>query len=163
METTILEDLLFDVKKEALERGHHLILTMRGASMFPALVGGNKIVVAKCDPDRLKQGDIILYSASHEKKVLIAHRLIRKIKNEKGSMLITKGDPGLHCDPAVHPEDVIGRVVRIKKKHFDISLESFSGKVLNGLAFFLSVTRIINALCFLLRKMKLGAACHLRN
>ena len=154
MDIEILEDLLFDVKKEALERGYNLVLKTRGRSMFPVLSTKDSIAVVKCDKDNFRYGDIILYRPGHNKKVLVAHRFIRKIKKQDRYMFITKGDTSFGFDLPVDPDDVIGRIIKIRKSAINIPLYGFIGRPLNLFMYFFSITRITALAYMFLRKLK---------
>ena len=95
-----------------------LLFETWGLSMSPFLKSGEKIIVKKVKPQSLSIGDIIVYAAPEneppDEKRPIAHRLIKKSKENGRYILFTRGDAKSRF--AVEPvlEDrVIGRVEAI--------------------------------------------------
>lgn len=157
MDTEVLEELLFDVKKEALEKGIRLSFRTVGRSMFPALATGDSITIIKCGIDNYSQGDIILYRRERigVKRPLVAHRFIRKIKTGDKYIFIAKGDTSFRCDLPVGSDNVIGKVAAIRKKGIGVPLKGLACKIINLYAYFLSITGVIPAAYLFLRKLKL--------
>ena len=154
MDELTAKNTLVEVKKEALNRGYELILSTLGASMFPLLGSRNKIIVIKCDFEKLKPGDIILFKSPTNDGVLIAHRLIRKTKNKNGYIFITKGDTNFNNDKPFSEEAIIGKIIKIKKKNLNILLEGSLGKIVNKTFLLLSISRINYFGFILFRKLK---------
>lgn len=154
MDKAIIDNLILEVKKEALERGYELTLSTIGASMFPLLSSHNKITVVKCDCEELRQGDLILFKSPTNNSALVAHRLIRKIKNENGHIFITKGDATFNNDKPITQEAIIGKIIKIKKRNLSIPLEGTLGKIVNKTFLLLSLVRINYFGFILFRKLK---------
>ena len=89
------------------------LATITSGSMWPALKTNDLILMRGMSGREAEIGQIIIYKNS---KGFTIHRLIRK---ENGK-LITKGDANSVEDPAIKPEDVIGRIVYIGKHPFRI-------------------------------------------
>lgn len=151
MDEAILQKIAIDLNKEALERGYSLSLPTLGMSMFPLLKSTEKIIVRDCPVERLCCGDVILYRSGEKDAILIAHRLIRRLKRKDDYLFITKGDSQTHCDRPISSDLLIAKVIKIKKAYFDISLEGFKGQIINFLMLFLSLSMVF-ALCWMLRK-----------
>lgn len=148
-------NLIFEIKKEAMERGYTLTMPTSGISMFPLLRAKDRIVIARCAQDKLKRGDLILYIHTQESSVVyVAHRLVRKIKNSSGYTLITKGDAAIHCDKPINPEAVMGKIIKIKTPYFSIYLEGIMGRIINALMFLISMTRVVGLGLWVLKKVK---------
>lgn len=142
MDKVIIDNLVLEVKKEALERGYELTLSTIGASMFPLLSSHNKITVAKCNYEELKPGDLILFKSQTDDSVLVAHRLIQKIKNENSYIFVTKGDATFNNDKPITQEAIMGKIIKIKKRNLSILLEGYLGKIVNKTFLLLSLARI---------------------
>jgi len=125
MDEAALKTLLVDVKREALKRGHRLMLSTRGTSMFPLIQSKDRVALVGFDLEKLKSGDIIVYQAASSD--IIAHRLIRKANNIQGRVFIAKGDICLYCDSPVIAGRVLGKITRIKKAYFTLSLDNLGG------------------------------------
>ena len=94
--------------KSASFFGKSVLVVVTG-SMEPSISEGDHIFIEKCDPDTLKEGDIITFT-SHEEDIngkLVTHRIIAK--NADGSFE-TKGDANPTADKEpVKPSDIEGR------------------------------------------------------
>lgn len=138
MDEATIEKIALDLRKEALEKGYSITMPTMGMSMFPLLTTNNKIELIKCDPAGLKNGDIIVYKNNGK---LIAHRLMRKIRGKDGYLFVTKGDAFFSYDRPISSDAVMGRVIKIKKRYLSIYLEGISGRVINLIMFFISLSK----------------------
>lgn len=138
MDEAALNSLVLEVKKEALGKGCVITLSTVGMSMFSLLTTNNKIELIKCDPARLENGDIIVYKGNGK---MIAHRLMRKIKAKEGYLFVTKGDAFFSYDRPISSDAIMGRVIKIKKRYLSICLEGISGRVINLIMFFISLSK----------------------
>lgn len=78
-------------------------------SMAPYIVKDDAVVVSKADPEKLKQGDIITFTA-FESDVTITHRIINVEKTDQGYEFRTQGDNNNTEDSFVTTEDrIIGK------------------------------------------------------
>lgn len=152
LEKTI-DNLVFEMEKEALDRGIALIMPTAGKSMFPLLTGRDRIVILKCDERRLRRGDLVLFRRNNEGNIYVTHRLMRKIKNGHGFTLITKGDAQIHCDRAIDSDLLIGKIIKIKTPYFSISLEGITGRIINTFMLLISLTRVVGLGLLVLRKV----------
>lgn len=119
-------DIAFCLFKERVEQGKIVDLEIEGDSMSPFLSRGDTISVRKVEFQDLRRGDIVVYRAD---KRLHAHRYIYLAPSNK---LVTKGDNNSHFDSLPIPaEQLIGKVVLIKKGKRTIDLEVVSWKVIN--------------------------------
>lgn len=85
---------------------------------------------------------------------MIAHRIIRKVKDKNNTLFITKGDASIHCDKPVEPSLVIGKVVQIKKAYFTIFIDNIAGEIINLFMLFISLTRVIPFGLIVFRRIK---------
>mgnify|MGYP000510693931 FL=1 len=79
-------------------------------SMEPAMPVGSAIYVKRCDPQALRQGDIITFRLSEATGLVETHRVVEN--DTQAKQLITKGDA--NALPDVNPvsyERVVGKVV----------------------------------------------------
>lgn len=79
-------------------------------SMEPAMPVGSAIYVKRCDPQALRQGDIITFRLSQATGLVETHRVVEN--DTQARQLITKGDA--NALPDVNPvsyERVVGKVV----------------------------------------------------
>lgn len=67
--------------------------SIQSPSMEPTIMTGDLIITKKCDPQQLKEGDVIsFFSVEQEQKIVKTHRIVKV--NKSGNMLsfVTKGD-----------------------------------------------------------------------
>ena len=79
-------------------------------SMEPAMPVGSAIYVKRCDPQALRQGEIITYRLSEATGLVQTHRMVEN--DTQAKQLITKGDANAlpDVDPVSY-ERVVGKVV----------------------------------------------------
>ena len=79
-------------------------------SMEPAMPVGSAIDVKRCDPQALRQGEIITYRLSEATGLVQTHRVVEN--DTQAKQLITKGDANAlpDVDPVSY-ERVVGKVV----------------------------------------------------
>ncbi len=101
------------ISEEILGRGGVLRFQAYGGSMHPFVRNGDIVEVEPIIPGQVRAGDIILFKDGPQS--MLAHRVIRRMKNEKGLCFITKGDSASNADSPVAPERVLGRLRRIER------------------------------------------------
>ena len=95
--------------EEVLEKDGELIFTNVGYSMYP-LIKQREDILRIVKTDTFKKGDIILYKSNVDHYVL--HRIL-KIKKDK---IVAAGDHNYRKDQPITKEQVLGKLVSIKKK-----------------------------------------------
>ena len=95
--------------EEVLEKDGELFFTNVGYSMYPLIKEREDILHIVTSDDYLK-GDIILFKSKEEHYVL--HRIL-KIKKDK---IITAGDYNYFKDQPITQEQILGKLIDIKKK-----------------------------------------------
>ena len=95
--------------EEVLEKDGELFFTNVGYSMYP-LIKQREDILHIIKTDDFKKGDIILFKSNVDHYVL--HRVL-KIKKDK---IITAGDYNYFKDQPITPNQVLGKLVTIKKK-----------------------------------------------
>ena len=93
--------------QEVLKAGRPIELELKGRSMFPFLLPGDKAKVRWIPLSRTKIGEIIVFRGNRE--TLISHRIIFK----RGEEIITKGDFSPCCDRRWMKKDYLGRVEEV--------------------------------------------------
>ena len=96
--------------EEVLEKDGELIFTNVGYSMYP-LIKQREDILRIVKTDTFKKGDIILYKSNVDHYVL--HRIL-KIKKDK---IVAAGDHNYRKDQPITKEQVLGKLVSIKKKN----------------------------------------------
>lgn len=124
-------DIITHLINEELNSGKVFQFTVSTLSMHPLIKPGDKIMVRKGPSETLKCGDIVVFEEYGE---LCTHRLLcNKISNSK-IKFITKGDNSLVIDRPISKEELLGKVVGIKRGSKFIDLESRFWKIVNGMA-----------------------------
>ena len=95
--------------EEVLEKDGELFFTNVGYSMYP-LIRQREDILHIIKTDDYKKGDIILFKSNADHYVL--HRIL-KIKKDK---IVTAGDYNYFKDQPITPNQVLGKLVTIKKK-----------------------------------------------
>ena len=95
--------------EEVLNKDHELFFTNVGYSMYP-LIKEREDILHIITSDSYKKGDIILFKSVQEHYVL--HRIL-KIKKDK---IITAGDYNYFKDQPITKEQILGKLIEIKKK-----------------------------------------------
>ena len=98
-----------------------------GFSMWPFIKQGEKLIIKKVPIEDLRVGDIILYRKDNQ---LVCHRLIKRIGDEKGYLLYTRGDNSSQFD-SLSEEMFLGKAIGILKKCKMISLLSWERRFVN--------------------------------
>ena len=156
MEEAVLNTIVIDCKREAIKKGLKVWFPTKGRSMTPLIRGKDRIAIMDCCINRLKPGDMIVFQREASGR-MIAHRIIKRIKEGAGYSFITKGDSSLGCDrPIVLSGMVLGKISDIQKPVFKISLDSLPGKILNMFMLILSLSKIIYLGCRIWRRIKLS-------
>lgn len=113
---------LLELGSEILARGDRLRFRARGGSMFPFIRNGEIVEVEPVDIGQIRVGDIVFYRTWSGR--ILAHRVIKKRKGEKGVVLMTKGDAVPRPDVLVYPDQVLGRVVVVERSGRNIRFDN---------------------------------------
>ena len=95
--------------EEVLEKDGELFFTNVGYSMYP-LIRQREDILHIVKADTFKRGDIILFKSNQDHYVL--HRILR-IKKDK---IITAGDYNYFKDQPITINQILGKLISIKKK-----------------------------------------------
>ena len=86
-----------------------LAFVAQGTSMLPAILPGDKVVVASVPFPEIQKGDVILFCRQER---WFLHR-VRQVCPGGQAHLITQGDAVPRPDPPVFPEQLLGRAVSV--------------------------------------------------
>ena len=95
--------------EDVLNKDNELFFTNVGYSMYP-LIREREDILHIVKSDEFKKGDILLYKSNVDHYVL--HRLL-KIKKDK---YILAGDYNYFKDQPINKEQILGKLIEIKKK-----------------------------------------------
>ena len=95
-----------------------------GESMSPCIQKGDLLVVKPIALEEAGIGEIVAFRRDESHSVLTSHRVVYKGIDGGRPYLMTQGDSNLYRDFPLSPQDVLGKVVGIKRKGQVISLES---------------------------------------
>lgn len=90
-----------------MEEDKFILLEGIGDDMEPSITNGEKLLLEKTGPIDLRIGDVIVF----QRGILMAHRVIEKIRFRYRYYFFTRGDTCRFLDLPVSEEEVIGRVV----------------------------------------------------
>lgn len=111
---------LLQLSSEIIHRGCCLRFMAKGHSMHPFIKDGEVVVVKPIGIFEIKKGDVILY---HTSLNMIAHRVIKRKRENNKIMLVTKGDSNLNFDTLVQENNILGKIIAIEKPNGTINLD----------------------------------------
>lgn len=113
-----------DTLKAALDlwgqAGESHYIPVRGMSMLPLLRDGDHLLLAHGNRD-IRRGDIVVFQRSDG---LIAHRVLQVLESENGRALVTKGDHLSTPDPQISTEELLGRVLAVRRGERQMRLDT---------------------------------------
>ena len=145
-----------EIITDLLQNGHVVRFKAPGHSMFPTIMANETVLVEPISPLAVHRGDIILYRCNGN---LVAHRVMAIITetaaNDYSALLqafsaakrrshknnnqcsagacrlfIFRGDGARSFDEPVHPDQVLGKVVRIQRWGRSLDPYSFKHRVI---------------------------------
>ena len=91
---------------------------VRGNSMYPLIRSGrDSVTVCRCDVEKLKCGDIVLFREHAYDLDYVLHRIYRI----RGERMQTLGDGNLKLDPWTDKKQTCGKVVKIQRGKLTIA------------------------------------------
>lgn len=110
--------MLFDKQtihlfKRVIRKNKYLDLPAEGTSMFPFIQEGDLCRFCQCDALQLQKGDVALFYTNTGQ--LIVHRFYERKVVDDEILYIFKGDTNLGIDQPVPQEQIIGKLLFIKK------------------------------------------------
>ena len=140
-ENTLKLNTAFNLLKESIDSGRLVEFEVISNSMLPLLRIDDKVIIDSIVPEKLKLGEIIVYKLQD---FLYVHRYIYTLKKPgRPFSLVTKADNRFNFDPYLVPiNQLLGKVVAIKRQDTKINLESFFWKRIN---FFIGILSFLEA------------------
>jgi hypothetical protein len=112
--------LALDMLKEVIERDVEIPLKTIGLSMRPFIYGGEWVVVRRAGDAKIYIGDIVIYQSGN---TFIAHRVVRRREEGERVYFTVKGDAHLAAEGEISAEQVVAKVVALKKAGRAIDLD----------------------------------------
>jgi len=85
---------------------------VRGHSMRPAFRQGDVLALIPACPDRLRQGQVIVFRApDRAPNDWVMHRVVRVTGSGPERRIVTRGDNAARSDDTLLPEQIVGRVI----------------------------------------------------
>ena len=117
---TSRQDVVSDLIREEMAQGTAFCFRVVSGSMTPLIGTGDEVVVERASADRLRRGDIVLYTVDG---ALHTHRLLARRRRGNATLLVTKGDATLNPDQPWREKQLLGKVVAIRGEDRTIDLE----------------------------------------
>ncbi len=125
--------------KESLLMGNTISVNISGKSMEPFIPEGSSLTVKSAHIDTVRSGDIILFINNG---MVIAHRLFKKVKKDGCIFLKVKADASANFDSLVHSDNLIGKVISIRKGKIHLYIDN---PIMSLLGFFVSYITLFTA------------------
>jgi hypothetical protein len=119
-------EVFLDVAGELLCRGRNVRFRAEGGSMYPAIRGGEAVLVEPVSASGLKNGEIALYRSD---RGITAHRLVGR---RGGSVFVFRGD-AIGVDEFVEGSQVLGRVLSVERNGRSVRLSRRNPRALRAL------------------------------
>jgi ribosomal protein S18 acetylase RimI-like enzyme len=113
---------LLKLSREFLEKGTSIRFQAKGWSMRPFIRDGDFITVSPIENSSIRIGDVVFYSTAENN--VIVHRIINKYGKDGNMNLLIKGDAGFGPPERVNSQDVLGKVVAIKRNGRERNLDT---------------------------------------
>lgn len=104
----IPNNAFFDELQTYLAQGKPVWFNVKGGSMRPFLLEGDRVMIQRCMPDELKAGDVIL---ARWRQKYVLHRLVKFGKEGIG----LAGDANLSQIEWIANEDILAKVQRAQR------------------------------------------------
>lgn len=127
---------LLQLSSEIIHRGCCLRFMAKGHSMHPFIKDGEVVIVKPIGIFEIKKGDVILY---HTSLNMIAHRVIKRKRENNKIMLVTKGDSNLNFDTLVQENNILGKIIAIEKPNGTINLDCNKWYICNYMIAIISI------------------------
>lgn len=119
-----IENQAFGLLKNTMNKERYIEIPAQGNSMFPFIRQGDVCRFFPCTT--FKKGDVVLFCSTEGR--LIAHRIVRIQVNHNQLLFYLKGDTNLGFDKPINEERILGTLVSVQKKHFQLSSGHFLAK-----------------------------------
>jgi signal peptidase I len=112
-------------------------LRAMGTSMAPTIHPGDLVTIEKAQLEGISPGEIVVFGRGGR---LVTHRVVAKCGPPGAAYLITRGDRARRNDPPVAEEEMIGRVISIRRDLVPIPLGTRLGAAGRIVRFFFRVS-----------------------
>jgi len=136
---TSQREIVSELIREEMGQGTTFRFRVISGSMAPLIAAGDEVVVQWASADRLRRGDVVLYTVNG---TFHTHRLLARRRRGNATLLVTKGDAALHPDQPWGEEQLVGKVVAIKREDRTIDLEGRKWRAINRLLGILAVLQV---------------------
>lgn len=112
---------------------------IEGHSMRPLLRAGDSVLVVH-SREGIRRGDVVVF---RDKGRQVAHRVLRIVNGDAGSVLSTRGDSVRRSDAPVPAQKIVGRVVAIRRDGRRIRLDTAGWRAVGWLVAMTTLTLAI--------------------
>ncbi len=128
----------FEINKAVLDKNHAVEFRAYGGSMRPFIKAGDILTIAPSSLASIRIGDIVAHKTQDD--AFVIHRVISRVKTDKGIIVKTKGDAEVRRRIPVVETQLLGKVVALKRAGHMLKLEGRAGKMIN--IFWLGISQI---------------------
>ena len=93
----------------------YALCVMTTSSMQPTIGKGELLLVEKAERPRFLPGDMLLMPRVRPDSMNFVHRLVKTVRRDGASWVVTKGDGEFNLDWPTPAKSVLGRVVLIRR------------------------------------------------
>ncbi len=118
-------DAITDLSLGKLNRGRDVYFSVLSGGMRHLIMPMDEVLVRKVPYEQIRKGDIVIYESKGNK--FTAHRILSK-RIENGIItFIAKADARVNVDFPIKEEQIVGKVIAVKKKKFTLRLDTSLG------------------------------------
>jgi phage repressor protein C with HTH and peptisase S24 domain len=122
----VSETFRLDTLLELLgESGQEMVYELEGNCMAPALRGGDRIVIRHGTHGVSRFGEIVVVRRAGR---VLVQRVVRRTRAARGERLTVKGDNSLVVHESVTPDEVVGRVVAVRRPRGEVRFDGLFGR-----------------------------------
>lgn len=144
-------DTVTELHLDRLSKGGDVYFSILSAGMRYLITPKDKVLVRKTPCEQISHGDIIVYRRADGE--FTVHRVLSK-RTEKGQIILTaKADTHKNIDPPVRTEQIIGKVVAVKKRKYSLRIDTGFGKAVSWLMYFYSSIWFYSPFCVICRRI----------
>jgi signal peptidase I len=101
--------------------GEQHFIPVSGSSMLPLIQDGDQALV-RHGLSGIQCGDMVIF---RQQGKMVVHRVLRINLHPNGSTFLIKGDNNLTVDPPVQAEEIVGRVLLIKRGEKTLAVDTY--------------------------------------
>jgi signal peptidase I len=117
------EQVKNNLAAEVLRTRGKVRLAAFGYSMLPTLWPGDLLTVEARGFEQTRVGNVVLFTRDGR---FFIHRVLQKVEFGSERYLVARGDAMPDVDAPVMPEQVLGQVIAVHRKHRDVALPACS-------------------------------------